>query len=131
MRDLATARIVHLSVVRLTRATLDVFSDYLASGGKLYVLTNAITRFPGYVGEVVAAKNALVLAGADVRHYITPYLLHSKLLCITPDIVYIGSHNFSIQSLGRNIERSLRIVSQSLYDQVVRDIVTQGGGGKI
>jgi len=127
VRDLASARIAHLSTVRLTRSVEFFFSSWLRNGGQLWVVTNALRRWPADLVEVIAAAAELRALGAQLTHYNAPYLLHSKLLTFAPDIVYLGSHNFTGQSLGKNIERSIRVQNQQLYDTVVADIRSQGG----
>jgi phosphatidylserine/phosphatidylglycerophosphate/cardiolipin synthase-like enzyme len=124
--DMQNASIAHLSTVRLTSSVDRFFLDFISRGGKLYVVTNSVTRFPSNLTAVCEASQKLHSIGAYVAHYNTPYLLHSKLLTFDPDIVYIGSHNFTGQSLAKNIERSLRIENRQLYNQIVADIRKQG-----
>jgi phosphatidylserine/phosphatidylglycerophosphate/cardiolipin synthase-like enzyme len=125
--DIETASVAHICTVRLTNTVSFLFGNFLKRGGQLYVLTNAIHRWPENLRQVIDEVTKLRSLGAHITHYNAPYLLHSKIVALAPGIVYIGSHNLTGQSLGRNIERSVRVTGPAFYEKVVHDLCNQGG----
>jgi phosphatidylserine/phosphatidylglycerophosphate/cardiolipin synthase-like enzyme len=129
-RDIAQASDVHLSVVSLTRQLRFLFVDFLLRGGSLTVATNSLSRYPDSTASILAEVAELRDLGAHVVYYNSPYLLHAKLIAIAPNIVYIGSHNLTGQSMGRNIERSVRLMDPALFSDVLADIKLWSRGPK-
>lgn len=122
VRDMDASRIAHLCTVRLSQSIEHLFGSWLRGGGLLYCVTNSVARFPADIITTLSVAGKLRELGVRLTQINAPYLLHPKILTFAPDIVYLGSHNMTPQSLARNIERSVRIKNLRLYNTVITDI---------
>ena len=125
--DLQSAETVYASAVTLSPHLITLFEKFCRRGGHLSLVTNSIHRYPAILGQQLSIAARLRSVGARVTFYDCPYLLHAKCVIVSPDIVYLGSHNLTAQALNRNIERSVRITSLGLFTKVLADLNVWGG----
>ncbi len=69
-----------------------------------------------FTGEIIAKHGGVVRYDSPFRK------LHSKLMVIDDEIVYIGSHNYTDSAFGKNNETSVRIVSKKLAEEAANYI---------
>jgi len=64
------------------------------------------------------ARRALTKPNIKARGYITPGIMHSKLLMIDEKHLIMGSHNFTSPGLGLNVETSILIKNCDCIDKL-------------
>lgn len=69
-----------------------------------------------FTGEFIAKHGGIVRYDSPLRK------LHSKLMVIDDEIVYIGSHNYTNSAFSKNNETSVRIVSKKLAKEAINYI---------
>lgn len=116
--DLETAQEIAIECLSISPALLSLLSAYLARGGKAEVLCNAPQKTYLHSPEFLQNRKKLRAQGAQVYSYNAPHINHCKLVLIAPDIVYLGSHNMTHQSLHSNRENSLRLIHPEIYNKL-------------
>ena len=102
----------------------------ILSGVKVRVLLD-ISRRPGipYKENYLFARD-LVSAGVECRELKNSRVCHAKVVVIDERIMIVGSHNWTTNSIKRNLEVSLRVQDNFMvkemakkFDQIFEDAV--------
>lgn len=118
-RDLLTTHHIRIECLTLTSFLTILLEDFLSAGGSADILCNAFSKKYLHTDEFLEVRKLLKELGASVYVYDAPHINHQKVVLIEPDIVYIGSHNMTVQSNFNNRETSLRIVHPDFYNKLL------------
>lgn len=119
--DLETAQEIVIECLSVMPALISLLSPFLKAGGKAEIICNAPHKSYLHNPEFLQNRKELRGKGALVFSYFAPHINHSKVVLIAPDIVYLGSHNMSQQSLYSNRETSLRLTHADIYNKLMAE----------
>lgn len=117
--DISTAKHIRLETLSLSPVLIPLFTAYLVEKKNLEILTNNPARNKWVWTDFIDTRIKLCSLGAKIFIWRSPYLHHQKIILIAPNIVYLGSHNLSWASLYSNIETSLRLEDDTLYQKLL------------
>lgn len=117
--DFDYAKKIRMETLTLNPIIADILLPQAKLGVKIEILTNPPDRKMIHGPDFLTIRKTLREAGIKVYSFNAPYLHHQKIILIDPDIVYLGSHNISQQSLNANIETSVRFRHFDIYTKLL------------
>lgn len=117
--DISLAKVIRLEALSLSPILVPLFTDYLFQNKTLEILTNRPGRIKWIGPDFVDIRIKLTNLGAKIFIWRAPYLHHQKIILIAPNIVYCGSHNMSWASCYSNIETTIRLEDDTIYQKLL------------
>lgn len=117
-KDLREASEVLIVAMSLTQTLEELIRKNIKKECRVTIITQPPRGNNGEVANFLRLKEKLTNEGRRVKAPRVPYMIHAKIVVINQKISYIGSHNITTSGLHRNIETSIRIVSEKIAQKL-------------